>query len=63
MFCPIGTHQYSQKLPKISLKLNNFEILIYNQGEILAGLNIMFDSRIDDKVLQSMLVLILVELG
>ena len=21
MFCPIGTHQYSQKLPKISLKL------------------------------------------
>ena len=28
---PIGTHQYSQKLPrKKSLKLNNFEILILN---------------------------------
>ena len=26
MFRPIGTHQYSQNLPKISLKLNDFEI-------------------------------------
>ena len=28
VFRPIGTHQYNQKLPKISLKLNDSEILI-----------------------------------
>ena len=26
-FRPIGTHQYSQKLPEISLELNDYEIL------------------------------------
>ena len=28
IFRPIGTHQYSQKLPKISLKLNDFNVTI-----------------------------------
>ena len=31
MLRPIGTHQYSQKLSKISLKLDDFEILIQSQ--------------------------------